>query len=116
MGLCSGYVTEVICNAAKTTQVGETCRWDTSVSPHACRAKRCTDAPTGTTTDSGCNDFLKNCKTNGVSCVESVTCPILITRAACLVDGNGKPCLYKNNGCHSYARCEDVLLKTHSEC
>lgn len=112
IGNCSAYATEVICKAAKTTQIGDTCIWDTN----ACRAKKCTDAPTGTTTDAGCDTYLTGCKTNGTSCVASVTCSTLLTASACQVDGLNKPCLFVNSVCYSYAKCDDAVMTTHSAC
>ena len=112
MGNCSDYATEVICKSAKTTQAGETCIWDTD----SCRTKKCIDATTETTTDTGCDTYLTGCKTNGISCVASVTCQTLLTAAACQVDGKNKPCLFINEKCYSFTKCEDILMRSHSAC
>jgi len=112
MTSCSAYASEIICKAAKTTDIGNTCIWDTS----ACRAKKCTDAPQGTSTDTECNAYLTGCKTNGASCVDSIICSTLLTAFACQVDGTGNPCLFINGFCYNYTRCEDIFMTTHSAC
>lgn len=112
MTTCKAYATEIICKAARSTNIGNTCIWDINV----CRARQCTDAPLKTLTDSECDTYLTGCKTNGISCVASVTCSSLLTATACQVDGYGRPCLYINGLCYDFANCEDINMTTHSAC
>lgn len=113
IGACSTYPTEAICRAARTTQPGDTCIWDNT----ACRAKRCSDAPSGTNTDAACETFLTGCKTDGTKCINpGFACTSLITATACCRDGSGRPCLWVAGICYNYAKCDDITLTTHAGC
>jgi len=61
---CGSYSTSIICGAAKTTDLGETCIWSSTV----CRSRTCEDASKGFKTDEQCSTYLAGCKTTGLGC------------------------------------------------
>jgi len=107
MGPCTTYSTEKVCKVAMTTDIGYTCIWDTTTI--ACRAKRCTDAPTYFSTDTNCEAYLTGCRTNGISCIaKGFRCLSLLTATSCLKDDQGMPCLWVNGACYNFSKCEDI--------
>ncbi|CAK89346.1 unnamed protein product (macronuclear) [Paramecium tetraurelia] len=109
---CPLYKTQSICVAASASKDGvQRCGWDATL--NKCRARACSDK--NGLTDDECNTFLAGCKTNGVGCVAGTSCTEFTNKSFCLISKAG-PCLWVNQSCYDYDRCEDAVKKSHPEC
>ncbi|CAD8149880.1 unnamed protein product [Paramecium octaurelia] len=107
-GQCSTYRIISICLNA----YGERkCIWD--YYEKGCRDIKCTDFQGKT--EAECEQQLSGCISNGIKCISGDSCDEYDSQDSCIHSKRG-PCLWVQNSCINYSRCEDAKLKTFQEC
>ncbi|CAD8162524.1 unnamed protein product [Paramecium pentaurelia] len=110
MKSCFLYYDKLTCQSAYSTDPINRCTWTNN----GCRQRECKDFKG--TNNSSCKSFLQDCITNGQNCIgPNYLCEDLLQKS-CLTDYLGNPCLFYNNKCHSYSKCQDMKLTTHDQC
>ncbi|CAD8161687.1 unnamed protein product [Paramecium pentaurelia] len=107
-GQCSTYRTASICLYAQGVQK---CIWDET--EKGCRDIRCSDF--NGRTDVECEQQMNGCITNGNTCIFGDSCDEYNNQNYCIQSKKG-PCLWIQNSCINYSKCEDAKFKTFQEC
>ncbi|CAD8081428.1 unnamed protein product [Paramecium sonneborni] len=107
-GLCSQYTSEPICFYAKGKQK---CIWDQN--NKVCRDMKCLDFHGRT--DAECEQQMSGCLTDGTKCINGQSCNEYSNQNYCILSKTG-PCLWVQNKCINFTKCEDAKMTTFQEC
>ncbi|CAD8098543.1 unnamed protein product [Paramecium sonneborni] len=73
------------------------CFWEEGL--EQCFEKKCSNKYL--ITHQECSQFLQNCTTNGIQCIERQECKLYQYQSGCVIDNKERPCIYYQGQCYT---------------